>query len=142
MPRIDRENREGVKIEQYYTDPCTKEEICISKDDVIDFEVFEPVYAPVFVDMLMSGHKTLRNKITNNLEKSGYKYIIHLKYPMSIGTIIALNKELRHYMLVEYKGFSRKGAYRYVIKSMDSYSVNELDEKSLTKGRDVIRISK
>lgn len=142
MPILDRESMDGVRIEQYYTDPCTKKEVCISKDDVIDFEAFEPVYAPVFVDMLISGHKTLRNKITANLEKDGYRYIIHLKYPMSVGTIIALNKELRHYILTEYKGFSRTGSYRYVIKSMDSYSVNELDEKSLTKGRDVIRISK
>lgn len=121
-------------IEYYYTDPCTKRSQCVQKETVLKFEDFDPVYAPVFVDMLVTGHKTLKNVLMQDLEKRGdYQYVIHLKYPMEIGTIIGSNKLARRYWLAEYKGRSKKGAHTYRLKSVEEVSVNEVDESVLKK---------
>ena len=128
------------EIKYYYTDPCTCEEICVSKDTVLNFEKFDPIYAPVFVDMLITGHKTLKNILTENIKKHDcYKYYIYLKYPMEVGTIFRIKPELRDYWLSDFKGRDKKGSYIYFLKSMDNLSINEIDEKVLIKGVNIYR---
>ena len=131
MPDIRDTNYE---IKYYYTDPCTKESCCIEKETILNFEDFDPIYAPVFVDMLITAHKTLKNVVTEELEKkNNYKYYIHLKYPMDVGTIIGSDELKRKYWLFEYKGRSKKGSFIYRIKSIENISFNEMDEVELKK---------
>lgn len=132
MPNIKDKDYE---IKYYYTDPCTKEECCIEKETILNFEDFDPIFAPVFVDMLVTAHKTLRNFLTEGIKRYGdYKYEIHLKYPMEVGTIIGSEELPRRYWLSDFRGRDKIGSYIYRLKSTDDLSVNETDESLLKKG--------
>ena len=137
MPNI---NDKDYEMKIYFSDPCTCETECVPVEKILNFEDFEPIYAPVFVDMFVSNHKTLKNFLNNNLKKySGYKYEIPLKYPMSVGTIIGSEKLPRRYWLSEYLGRDKKGSYRYRLQSTDVLSVNSMDEQLLKEGVVVYR---
>lgn len=122
------------EIKYYYTDPCNKQSVCVEKETVLDFEDFDPVFAPVFVDMLVTAHKTLKNVLTEEVEKKdNYKYYVYLKYPMEVGTIIGSDKLSRKYWLFEYKGRDKKGSFIYRIKSTENVSITEIDVLELKK---------
>lgn len=137
MPNI---NDRDYEMKVYFSDPCTPEIECVPNEKVLNFEDFDPIYAPVFADMFVSNHKTLKNILNETIKKYlGYKYEIALKYPMSVGTIIGSEKIPRTYWLSEYLGRDKKGSYRYRVMSTDVVSVNSMDEAFLKKETFVYR---